>query len=73
MEQVVEDVGPSDQVDISYARMIDAFHTASKNILSEKYFDKKRPWTSRRTLDLITERNAARKYGDFTLEKQLGK
>ena len=67
------EAGKTDNLDLAYARLVDAFQNAAEVVLPEKGAKANRPWTSKRTLDLINERTAARKGNDFPEEQRLAR
>ena len=73
LEGVEAEAGKTDNLDLAYARLVDAFQNAAEVVLPEKGAKANRPWTSKRTLDLINERTAARKENNFPEEQRLAK
>ena len=63
----------SSDVNLLYARMVDAFHHAADASLPNRVAAPKRPWISACTLDLLDRRLYARRWGHIAEECSLNK
>ena len=69
VEAVAED--ETDDVNLLYARIVDAFDSAAGHALPQPSAQRRRPWISSQTLDLIEDRCRARREHDLDQEKAL--